>query len=240
LEAAAPAWRALVRPALIQVGLCFAADLRMPPQTRIGTGILAMSWNEVEILVENAQMGDRAAYGELVERFQNAVYAVALSRVHDAVEAQELTQEVFVHAMRKLTQLRDPRCFAGWLRQITVRMAINRLTRRGLARSTEPELMETVAANTVGPPEELERAEARRQIHVGLGRLKDLDRQTLEAFYLRGRTLKQMSREFETPVGTIKRRLHVARHRLKEVLSGGTVNERPRRPKARRLELAGV
>jgi RNA polymerase sigma-70 factor (ECF subfamily) len=199
-----------------------------------------MSWNEITILVEKAQMGDRAAYGELVERFQNAVYAIALTRVHDASEAQELTQEVFVHAMGKLAQLRDPRCFAGWLRQITVRMAINRLTRRGLARGTEPELLETAAADTASPPEELERAEARRQIHVGLARLKEMDRQTLEAFYLRGRTLKQMSREFETPVGTIKRRLHVARHRLKEVLEGDGNRQPVHRPKARRLELAGI
>jgi len=44
------------------------------------------------------------------------------------------------------------------------------------------------------------------------------DRATLEAFYLRGRSLKQMAREFEVPTGTIKRRLHVARLRLKEVL----------------------
>ena len=47
-----------------------------------------------------------------------------------------------------------------------------------------------------------------------------LDRQTLEAFYIRGRSLKQMAREFEVPTGTIKRRLHVARLRLKEVLEG--------------------
>ncbi len=193
-----------------------------------------MSWEEVEILVTQAQAGDRLAYGELVTRFQNAVYAIALGRVHDATEAQELTQEVFVHAMRKLPQLRDPRCFAGWLRQITVRMAINRLTRRGLVHGAEPEMLEAVAARTSGPPEELERAEARRQIHEGLDRLKALDRQTLEAFYLRGRTLKQMSREFETPVGTIKRRLHVARHRLKEAL--GEPAGRP----PRRFELAGV
>jgi len=191
-----------------------------------------MSWEEVEILVTRAQAGDRRAYGELVTRFQNAVYAIALGRVHDATEAQELTQEVFVHAMRKLPQLRDARCFAGWLRQITVRMAINRLTRRGLARGVDPEMLESVAAQTAGPPEQLERAEARRQIHAGLERLKTLDRQTLEAFYLRGRTLKQMSREFETPVGTIKRRLHVARHRLKEVMEDA--------PETSSLELAGV
>ena len=191
-----------------------------------------MSWEEVEILVTRAQAGDRRAYGELVTRFQNSVYAIALGRVHDVTEAQELTQEVFVHAMRKLPQLRDARCFAGWLRQITVRMAINQLTRRGLARGVEPEMLESVAAQTAGPPEQLERAEARRQIHAGLERLKTLDRQTLEAFYLRGRTLKQMSREFETPVGTIKRRLHVARHRLKEVMEDA--------PETSSLELAGV
>ena len=66
-----------------------------------------------------------------------------------------------------------------------------------------------------------------------------MDRATLVAFYLRGRSLKQMSREFETPIGTIKRRLHVARNRLKrqmERAAAGAVTEekaarRPRRPR---------
>jgi RNA polymerase sigma-70 factor (ECF subfamily) len=181
-----------------------------------------MSWEEVTVLVERAQAGDRAAYGELVRRFQGAVYAMALTRVHDPLEAQELAQEVFVHGMRKLPQLRDPRCFAGWLRRITARMAINRLTRRGPVAGAEPDLLENVEGRVRGPVEEIERTEAKAELHEGLKRLKDLDRQTLEAFYLRGRSLKQMSREFETPVGTIKRRLHVARLRLKAVLEGNT------------------
>jgi RNA polymerase sigma-70 factor, ECF subfamily len=180
-----------------------------------------MSWNEVNDLVLQAQTGDRAAYGELVVRFQGAVYAMALSRVRDPLEAQELAQEVFVHGMRKLPQLRDPRCFAGWLRRITARMAINRLTRKGPVRGTEPEILDAVEGKSVGPLDEIQRKEAKAELHEGLKQLKDLDRQTLEAFYLRGRSLKQMSREFETPVGTIKRRLHVARLRLKEVLQGG-------------------
>ena len=54
-----------------------------------------------------------------------------------------------------------------------------------------------------------------------LAELKPLDRQTLEAFYIRGHSLKQMSREFETPVGTIKRRLHVARNRLRQAMEKG-------------------
>lgn len=179
-----------------------------------------MSWEEVGLLVERAKTGDREAYGELVIRFQNSVYAMALARVRNPLDAQELTQDVFVHAMRKLPQLRDARCFAGWLRRITARMAINRLTRRGPLFGAEPEMLDTVAARSVDPVERMEVGEAVAQMRAALGELKPLDRQTLEAFYLRGRSLKQMGREFEVPTGTIKRRLHVARQRLKAVMEG--------------------
>jgi RNA polymerase sigma-70 factor (ECF subfamily) len=183
-----------------------------------------MIWDEVTKLVERARTGDRHAFGELVGRFQNAVYAVALSKVRDPNEAQELVQDVFIHAMRKLSQLRDARCFAGWLRQITVRMAINRLTRSDPVRGADQEILENVKGRMEAPLHELERTEVRGQIHEGLSQLKELDRQTLEAFYLRGRSLQQMSREFDAPVGTIKRRLHVARERLKCVLERNGVD----------------
>jgi RNA polymerase sigma-70 factor (ECF subfamily) len=179
-----------------------------------------MSWTEITILVDKAKLGDREAYGELVTRFQSSVYAMALARVRDPLEAQELAQEVFVHAMRKLPQLRDARCFAGWLRKITARMAINRLTRRGPLFGTAPEVLDGVAGVVRSPADELELSEAKAGLHAGLAKLKADDRAALEAFYLRGRSLKQMAREFEAPVGTIKRRLFVARARLKEVLTG--------------------
>jgi len=155
-----------------------------------------------------------------VTRFQNSVYAMALGRVRDPLEAQELAQDVFVHAMRKLPQLRDPRCFAGWLRRITARMAINRLTRKGPFFGTDPEMLDAVQAKGRSPDEAMEVSEAVGQLKEALTELKPLDRETLEAFYIRGRSLKQMAREFDVPTGTVKRRLHVARHRLKEVLQG--------------------
>ena len=177
-----------------------------------------MCWTEIIDLVERAQVGDREAYGELVTRFQGSVYAMALARVKNPLEAQELAQDVFVHAMKKLPQLRDPRCFAGWLRQITARMAINRVTRRGVLFGASPDLLEAIADKVRSAEEHVAVGEAVGQLKVGLARLKTLDRLTLEAFYLHGRSLKQMAREFEVPTGTIKRRLHVARLRLREVL----------------------
>jgi RNA polymerase sigma-70 factor (ECF subfamily) len=196
-----------------------------------------MSWTEITELVLRAQEGDRAAYGVLVERFQPTVYAVALARLRNPSEAQELAQEVFLHAMRKLPQLRDVQCFAGWLRQITVRMAINRLTRRGPLHKVESEVLDNAEAAGDDPLETMVKAEQAAELYKCLERLKPLDRATLVAFYIRGRTLKQMSREFETPVGTIKRRLHVARNRLKKQMeraAGEAAGEAEDAPKARR------
>lgn len=192
-----------------------------------------MTWTDVTILIERARGGDQDAFGELVERFQPAVYAVAMARLRDVNEAVELTQEVFIHALRKLDQLRDPRCFVGWLRQITVRMAINRVTRQAPCRGADPEVIQSAPAADAGPLDNLIRAEQRAEVLQGLEALKPLDRETLVAFYLRGQSLVQMASEFETPVGTIKRRLHVARNRLRDALERG-------RPDGPRRELAGV
>jgi RNA polymerase sigma-70 factor, ECF subfamily len=188
-----------------------------------------MTWNEILPLIERAQIGDRQAFGELVDRFQPAVYAVALARLRDPNEAVELTQEVFIHAMTKIAQLREPLCFVGWLRQITVRMAINRVTRKAPIQGAEPEFMQNAPDSAGGPLELIIRAENRAQVWKGLDKLKEIDRATLVAFYIQGRSLKQMAREFATPIGTIKRRLHVARGRLRRHL------ERAEAKRSRRL-----
>src|SRR3954467_10425643 len=135
-----------------------------------------MNGNEITELVLKAQGGDRAAYGELVERFQPTVYAVALARLRNPAEAQELTQEVFLHAMRKLPQLRDPQCFAGWLRQITVRMAINRLTRRGPLQKVESEVLDSAEAAGANPVDALVQSERAAELYRALEQLKPVDR----------------------------------------------------------------
>ena len=189
-----------------------------------------MIWNEITDLVERARSGDRAAYGELIERFQPTVYALSLARLRNATEAQELVQEVFIHAMTKLAQLRDVNCFAGWLRQITERMAINRLTRRGPVHGAEAGVLENVPAASANPLDDLVRTEQKAKVWAGLERLKADDRDTLVAFYIHGQSLKQMSRDFEAPIGTIKRRLHVARNRLRRHLDPDRAPAKSPRP----------
>lgn len=169
-------------------------------------------------LVRAAQAGDRAAFGELFERFQPTILAIANRRLRSTADAQELTQDVFVQAMQKIDQLRTPECFIGWLRQITVRMAINKSIRKAPAVSVEPEMLEATVSNSDCPVDAVLADERKDQVRAGLDRLGEMDRDTLVAFYVQGQSLLQMSDQFEAPLGTIKRRLHVARKRLaKEV-----------------------
>ena len=165
-------------------------------------------------VVTRAQRGDRAAFGELFVRFEKHVYAIALRRLRNHSEAQELTQDVFIQVMRKLAQLRDPASFAGWLRSITQRLAINRVVRRKPGRAIESEALEAVCIERITPLDRAIDSEEGVRVRGGLSELRDLDRETLEAFYLHGQSLNEMSDSFEAPIGTIKRRLHVARKRL--------------------------
>ena len=133
-------------------------------------------------------------------------------------EAQELSQDVFVQALQKISQLENPRCFGGWLRTITRRMAINRIVRRAPDVAADPDMLAVSCVETRTPLCNVMASERHSRVHAGLARLRKLDRQTLVSFYMKGRTLVEMSNDFDAPVGTIKRRLHVARKRLaKEV-----------------------
>ncbi|HUT12603.1 MAG TPA: sigma-70 family RNA polymerase sigma factor [Thermoguttaceae bacterium] len=171
-----------------------------------------------ERLVGAAQRGDRDAFGELITRYERSVYAVAFRRLGNHAEAQELCQEVFMQAMRKIDQLRDPRCFGGWLRSIANRMAINRVLRRAPLSSTDSQAYDGYCVEHRTPLAGVLVREREDQVHLGLGRLRALDRDTLVAFYFDGRSLVEMSEEFDSPVGTIKRRLHTARKRLAKEL----------------------
>ncbi len=181
---------------------------------------------ETEILSEStetslvlaAQEGDREAFGELARRYERAVYATALRRLGNHAEAQEVCQEVLVRAMQKIAQLREPEAFGSWLQSVTNRMAINRAVRKRSALATDPEALAATCVESETPLSRALARERQSQVRAGLGRLGALDRDTLVAFYVKGQSLVEMSEGFRSPVGTIKRRLHVARKRLAKEL----------------------
>jgi RNA polymerase sigma-70 factor (ECF subfamily) len=170
-------------------------------------------------LIVRSKNGDRLAMDEICVRFDRQVFAIAYRRLENWDEALELKQDVFIQAFRKLDQLEAPEAFPGWLRQIVVRMAINRATRRRRVASVDAEILEATVGCDHDPAENVIASETREQVRRGLAGLKALDRETLMAFYFERQSLVEMSENFSAPVGTIKRRLHTARKRLAEACS---------------------
>ena len=79
-------------------------------------------------------------------------------------------------------------------------------------------MLEATVTEDASPLDFALEAERKDEVRAGLARLGDMDRETLEAFYVDGQSLLQMADAFDAPLGTIKRRLHTARKRLaKEV-----------------------
>jgi len=175
---------------------------------------LDLQTQTVAELVRGAQQGDQASFGELFQRYRPAIVALAMRRVRNADEAEELAQDVFIQAMQKIHQLRVPEAFGGWLRRIVHRMAINRMTRTRWALACDPETLEATCLAEGNPVDMAQDREQAAAVRDSIDRLGAMDQQTLKAFYLQSKSLVEMSHEFDAPVGTIKRRLHVARKRL--------------------------
>lgn len=168
--------------------------------------------------VLRAQAGSRDAFDQLTELFYSRVYGIVMQRLRNTAEADEVTQEVFLRAFRKIGQLKDPAAFAGWLCQIAARLSINRAVRRPAESSCEPITFELLQESDDNPTTRLLDQEDAQQLRCGLDRLGQLDRQTLVAFYFEGQSLKEMAEVFDSPIGTIKRRLHTARNRLRDAM----------------------
>lgn len=108
-------------------------------------------------LVRAALDGETSAFGTIVERYWNMVIALALSKVSDAAEAEDIAQESFLKAYSQLANLRNPVCLAGWLSKITIQQCSNSLrmtvrSRRALGYRTTPiETLNEQSAMTANP-----------------------------------------------------------------------------------------
>ena len=170
--------------------------------------------------VEAAKHGDQFAFGALVAQFHDDVFRQALRVVRRPERAEDLTQDTFFLAWRKLDHLRANNRFGPWVRRIAFCTALNSV------RGKRPDVsLDAVGSEGVDCDDPISRIlydENDSVIGSCIERLGEMDRESLHAFYWEGESLIQMSEHFECPIGTVKRRLHVARQRLlKQLLASG-------------------
>jgi len=164
-------------------------------------------------LYRAALAGGAEAFAPIVQRYADAVFGIALARVGDFHDAQDVAQQVFVEAFERLDGLRDPARLGAWLRSIATHRAIDRVRQRRHSALIDPDMR---SSDVESPQRQLERRELRDEVLAAIGRLGDALRETTTLFYINGYSVEEVAGIQEVPVGTVKRRLHDARTRLKE------------------------
>ncbi len=91
--------------------------------------VVRTTMESISDLVARAKAGDVDAFGLLVQATQKMAYAVARGVLRDSMAAEDVTQQAYLRAFRRLGDLQDPSAFPGWLRRLVVTVAINE--RRG-------------------------------------------------------------------------------------------------------------
>ena len=164
-------------------------------------------------LVAAALAGGPKAFNPIVERYRGEVYSVALARMRNFDDAEDIAQQVFIEAFEGLHTLRDPKRLAAWLRSAAIHRSVDALRQRRENLDLDEAALRLTSDLT--PEVELERRQVRGQVLDAIGRLGKAQRETTTLFYLGGYSIEEIAAMQEIPIGTVKRRLHDARKRLK-------------------------
>jgi RNA polymerase sigma factor (sigma-70 family) len=171
-------------------------------------------------LVEGVRRGETRLYEQLVARYQDPVYALALRFVRASSEAEDIAQEAFLRAYRGLGSFKGEARFSTWLYRITWNLCadwMRRHRKRGRAHLPMDEARE-VADGRVDLEGDLVHAEERRAVREALGRLDGKYRAVVSLAYFQKLSYEEIAVVLNVPMKTVETRLYRARKLMKENL----------------------
>ncbi len=162
---------------------------------------------EDELLVIDAQAGDRSAMEALVRRWQKRLWCHALRLTGDREAAWDVTQQAWLGIVGGLAKLHDPARFRAWAYRIATNKAADWIRQKtSLPRAPLPDVED--------PRQRTERATTVDEL---LQRMDPTKRAALCLYYFENLSVAEMSVALDIPAGTVKSRLHAARAQLKEL-----------------------
>lgn len=165
-------------------------------------------------LMSRWQRGDAAAFGALVDRWQQPV-ARFLSRVSGRPDRiPDLCQEVFLRVLRAASRYRETGQFSTWLFQIALNVARDDARRGRRLPGPLPE------SQDLGEPDDTcERRELARAVVIAVAELPPPQREVLALRHDQGMSFEEMAQVLSTPASTLKSRFAVALNRLRTRLA---------------------
>lgn len=177
-------------------------------------------------LVADWQQGDSWAFEQLVRRHERRVYRLLFRMLGSHEEAEDACQETFLSLHRHGRRFRREARFSTFLYRVAANAALNRRRSLGRARARELELAQRQATGAHLPesprdPEDATRgAEIQEHVQEALLGLPEDLRAAVVLYDIEGQSYREIAGILEIPEGTVKSRIHRARHGLRERLAG--------------------
>ncbi|MDP9343528.1 MAG: RNA polymerase sigma factor [Actinomycetota bacterium] len=169
-------------------------------------------------LLASAKAGDPAAFEELVAQTHRRVYSVAYRLVGDRAEAEDVAQEAYLRIFRGLAGFREEARFETWMYRIVANCAVSALRRRGRFGDVVPgEELDQPA------PEQIEQQTVDSdELTRALAELPEGQRVVVILKDVYGLSCREIGDELGVEEGAVKVRLHRARRRLADIITGGS------------------
>lgn len=171
-----------------------------------------------EWLVVNSQLGDKAAFDQLVLRWQPRLLAYATRRLGDRELAREVVQECLLSVTRGLARLRDPAAFPGWCYKTLERRCIDAIRSRIKDQQKLSELVQLETGPAAMSHDGTSQLEQKVSVEQALSRLDSSVAALLKLYYQESFTIEEIAAVLELPAGTVKSRLYYARKTLAAIL----------------------
>lgn len=164
--------------------------------------------------------GDREAYGRLIDAYQNMVFAVALNITGSYSDSQDIVQESFLHAYRKLRTLSNPAKFPKWLCTIAKRIAIRFLKkRRRFPVSDSAIAVDQMESGYETVAESFARKELSALLWDQVDTLPPKTKEAVLLHYMEGFSIKRAAAFLGISESAMKTRLNFGRERLREIIT---------------------
>ena len=177
-------------------------------------------------LVAETLAGEALSFQVLVQRYENRLFGLARHYAKSRAEVEDLVQETFLKAFRKLDTFQQQSSFYTWLYLIatnTILDALKRRSRNPVQAVEDPELLtgsgEALERKTVRPDARLERDEIIEITREVLSELPEIFRTTLVLRELEGHSYQEIAEQLGISIGTVESRLFRARARFKQRLA---------------------
>jgi RNA polymerase sigma-70 factor (ECF subfamily) len=187
------------------------------------TTVLKTKSKSDEQLVRLAKRGNTDAFGKLMLRYENKIYRLARRMTETDEDAEDVLQEAFVKAFRKLSTFKERSKFSTWLYRITVNLALMKLRRRKLSTVSLSEPVTTedstiqrdIENGSSDPLERLLEMESKEILDRAIAELPPSYRAVFILRHVEGLSTQETARVLKIKVPAVKSRLHRARRALR-------------------------